>query len=161
MWQKIQQKSCFKKQGKTPPERIFPSAESRSDTQALPSDSETVAGGMLSSGRSGRHDNSSEESGYAETRPSVIVLPLICLIKFYKAMISPIIPPCCRFTPTCSVYAITALNRHGIWYGGCLSFYRLLRCQPFCKGGFDPVPPKKITWQPLRHLRNKGKLSEI
>lgn len=143
MWQKIQQKSCFKEQGKTPPEGIFSFVKIGIDQQALPSDCKKVHNGTFSSGSSERHDISPEKGGNAEERPSAIVKPLICLIKLYKVLISPIIPPCCRFTPTCSIYAVTALARHGLFYGCCLSFYRILRCQPFSKGGYDPVPQKK------------------
>lgn len=142
MRQKIQQESCFKEQGKTPPERIVPPTESGVDSQTLPPHCETVDDGKKPAECTGRHDKSPEESGNDEGRPSIIVLPLICMIKFYKALISPIIPPCCRFTPTCSVYAVTALSRHGLLYGGWLMIYRILRCQPFCNGGHDPVPPK-------------------
>lgn len=49
----------------------------------------------------------------------------------------------CRFTPTCSAYAIEAIKEHGVLKGTALSSYRLLRCNPFCKGGYDPVPPRK------------------
>ncbi|MGN0114329.1 MAG: membrane protein insertion efficiency factor YidD [Acutalibacteraceae bacterium] len=64
-------------------------------------------------------------------------------IWFYRKCISPFIPAHCRFTPTCSQYAIQAVQTHGIFKGTYLSFKRILRCNPFCKGGYDPVPPKK------------------
>jgi len=60
-------------------------------------------------------------------------------LKLYKRFISPWLPPACRFEPTCSVYAIEAIETYG-WYGGWLAIKRILRCQPFCKGGYDPVP---------------------
>ena len=66
----------------------------------------------------------------------------ICLIKFYKRQISPVLPPACRFIPTCSEYAIEAINRFGFFKGGALSLWRVMRCNPFCKGGYDPVPQK-------------------
>ena len=68
---------------------------------------------------------------------------LIKLIKFYKKNISPAKMPCCRFDPTCSTYAIEALEVHGFFKGTYLTVWRILRCNPFCKGGFDPVPEKK------------------
>ncbi|MEG1887335.1 MAG: membrane protein insertion efficiency factor YidD [Oscillospiraceae bacterium] len=69
---------------------------------------------------------------------------LIGLIKIYQRGISPLSPGCCRFSPTCSGYAIEALQKHGIIKGLGLSIWRVLRCNPFGKGGFDPVPePKK------------------
>ena len=69
---------------------------------------------------------------------------LIKLIEFYRKFISPlIIIPCCRFTPTCSEYAIEAITIHGAIKGSFLSLKRILRCHPLCKGGYDPVPCKK------------------
>ena len=66
----------------------------------------------------------------------------IFLIKCYKKFISPLFPATCRFTPTCSSYAIEALQVHGVIKGLYLSVKRILRCNPFCDGGYDPVPPK-------------------
>ena len=66
----------------------------------------------------------------------------IFLIKCYKKLISPLLPKTCRFTPTCSSYAIEALQIHGFFKGSYLSARRILRCNPFCKCGHDPVPPK-------------------
>ena len=65
---------------------------------------------------------------------------LIGGVRFYRRAISPLTPPSCRFKPTCSAYAIEALERHGAGRGSWLTLSRLLRCQPFCKGGSDPVP---------------------
>jgi len=65
---------------------------------------------------------------------------LIALINLYKKAVSPYLPDACRFTPTCSVYAKEAVLKHGAFKGGWLAFYRVLRCNPFCKGGYDPVP---------------------
>lgn len=67
-------------------------------------------------------------------------LILIALIKFYRYFISPLFGPACRFYPTCSQYAEQALEQHSWWYAVGLIIYRLLRCQPFCKGGKDPLP---------------------
>lgn len=68
---------------------------------------------------------------------------LIRLIKFYKKHVSPRKIPCCRFTPSCSAYAIEAITVHGACKGLFLSIKRILRCNPLCKGGYDPVPPKR------------------
>ncbi len=67
----------------------------------------------------------------------------IALIRFYRKFISPIKPPCCRFTPTCSEYALEAFETHGFFYGLYLAVGRVLRCNPFCRAGYDPVPPKR------------------
>lgn len=66
---------------------------------------------------------------------------LLAMLRFYKRRISPHLPPACRFEPTCSVYAMTAIERFGVLKGGRLALWRILRCNPFCKGGYDPVPP--------------------
>ena len=68
---------------------------------------------------------------------------LLALIKFYKAAISPYLPDACRFTPTCSEYAMQAIEKYGALKGGFMAFKRILRCNPFCKGGYDPVPDLK------------------
>lgn len=62
------------------------------------------------------------------------------VIRFYRKVISPLKPPCCRFYPTCSEYALEAFRKHGFWKGLLLSIRRICRCNPFCKGGIDPVP---------------------
>lgn len=67
----------------------------------------------------------------------------IGLIKFYRVTLSKILPPSCRFTPSCSEYAIIAIGRFGAVKGGYLSLKRIIRCNPFCEGGHDPVPEKK------------------
>ena len=69
---------------------------------------------------------------------------LLGILKFYKKRISPAIPSACRFTPTCSEYAMGAIERFGVFKGSFLALKRLLRCNPFCKGGYDPVPEKII-----------------
>lgn len=66
--------------------------------------------------------------------------PLIAAIRFYRRALSPLKPPVCRFEPTCSAYALEAVTRHGALRGSWLALYRIVRCQPFCKGGYDPVP---------------------
>ncbi len=68
---------------------------------------------------------------------------LIALVKWYQRVISPLTPPSCRFTPTCSAYAIEALERFGAIKGGFLTVKRILRCHPWGGSGYDPVPEKK------------------
>ncbi|MDR2725198.1 MAG: membrane protein insertion efficiency factor YidD [Candidatus Adiutrix sp.] len=67
--------------------------------------------------------------------------PALWAIGFYQRFISPLLPPACRFRPTCSQYAAEAISRHGLGRGGLLAVWRLLRCHPFGSGGYDPVPP--------------------
>ena len=65
---------------------------------------------------------------------------LLAMVKFYRVAISPYRPSCCRFYPTCSQYAREAIEKYGALKGGYLSLRRILRCNPFHKGGYDPVP---------------------
>ncbi len=65
---------------------------------------------------------------------------LIAPIRFYKKHVSPGLGYHCRFTPTCSEYAAEAVAKYGVLKGGALAVWRILRCNPFCKGGYDPVP---------------------
>jgi hypothetical protein len=65
---------------------------------------------------------------------------LMGIVRFYRAIISPILPPRCRFTPTCSHYALEALERHGAGKGSILTIKRLCKCHPFHPGGVDEVP---------------------
>ncbi len=62
------------------------------------------------------------------------------MLRAYKRFVSPALPPACRFVPTCSEYAMEAVERHGALRGGARSLWRLLRCHPLAKGGYDPVP---------------------
>lgn len=63
-------------------------------------------------------------------------------LRFYKAIISPVLPASCRYVPSCSEYAAEAFARYGLFRGAALAGWRLLRCNPFVKGGYDPVPQK-------------------
>lgn len=64
---------------------------------------------------------------------------IVSLIKFYQKALSPRKMPCCRFYPTCSEYALQAIEKYGVIKGGCKAVWRILRCNPFCKGGYDPL----------------------
>ncbi|KAA6448495.1 membrane protein insertion efficiency factor YidD [Bacillus swezeyi] len=65
------------------------------------------------------------------------------IIRIYQKWISPILPPSCRFYPTCSNYGLEAIEKHGAFKGGWLTIKRILKCHPFHPGGVDPVPEKK------------------
>ncbi len=68
---------------------------------------------------------------------------LIGCIRGYKLFISPLFPPSCRYQPTCSTYAMQAIERFGVIQGGWMAIKRISRCHPFHPGGYDPVPPKE------------------
>lgn len=86
-----------------------------------------------------------DEANQADSQqPSLAVRLLSYPVKFYRACISPLLPPSCRFTPTCSQYALEALRVHGALKGTWLTIWRLLRCNPFNRHvGYDPVPPRR------------------
>lgn len=66
---------------------------------------------------------------------------LVLLVKAYRLIVSPWLGNVCRFTPSCSAYSLQALQDHGAAVGTCLTLYRIVRCNPLCPGGHDPVPP--------------------
>jgi putative membrane protein insertion efficiency factor len=68
----------------------------------------------------------------------------LSLIKLYQIALSPLLPPSCRFYPSCSEYAYQAISVFGVLRGSVLAFKRILRCHPFCKGGYDPIPQKDV-----------------
>ena len=70
----------------------------------------------------------------------LITYPFIWLVRFYQVAISPLKPPTCRFSPTCSTYAIEALRKYGLLKGGALALKRIMRCHPWGGSGYDPVP---------------------
>ncbi len=73
----------------------------------------------------------------------IITYPFVLLIKGYQNFISPLLPSSCRYTPTCSHYAVEALQTHGLLKGGWLAIKRIASCNPWGGSGYDPVPPKK------------------
>lgn len=73
----------------------------------------------------------------------IIAVPFIWLVRFYQAAISPYTPSSCRYSPTCSHYAIEALQKHGVFSGGILAIKRIFSCHPWGNSGYDPVPEKK------------------
>ena len=87
---------------------------------------------------------------------------LIYPIRGYKRFLSPLLPPACRFEPSCSMYAMEALEVHGAVKGSMLASWRIVRCNPFCAGGHDPVPPREhgLVWQSCRGLHHPWLLED-
>jgi hypothetical protein len=81
---------------------------------------------------------------------------LILLVRLYQVLLSPVLPPSCRYLPTCSAYAVEALRRHGALAGSWLALRRILRCHPFGGHGLDPVPPPDATLGPGRRGAGDG-----
>ena len=149
MQQKIRYESCKKKSCKKTRKRIPETHRDRVHLSVQPhhhskkkhsacqnADSKKCAGKCI------------QKSGYSQIpRSGIFSIPLILLVKFYRIAISPLFPPCCRFSPTCSMYAIQALSVHGLFKGSLLTAWRIMRCNPFVKGGYDPVPQKGF-WRP-------------
>ena len=85
---------------------------------------------------------------------------MISLIRLYRKFISPLKPSCCRFTPTCSAYAIEAFQKRGFFVGLGLTVWRILRCNPFSRGGYDPVPEKKARVRRDRRIGRDNEANE-
>ena len=76
---------------------------------------------------------------------------LLALIRFYRSAISPHTPPSCKHIPTCSQYGLEAIEKFGAAKGSALTFWRVLRCNPFSKGGYDPVPQRFVLFGKQRN----------
>jgi hypothetical protein len=87
--------------------------------------------------------------------PAALRASLLALIAGYRRWISPLLPPACRFSPSCSDYASDAVATHGVVRGVVLTARRLARCHPWCEGGLDPVPPADLALrrEPARSSR--------
>lgn len=95
--------------------------------------------------------NSSLSTGYQALR-SLPQRMLMGGVRAYRFFLKPWLGNACRFEPTCSQYALTALEQHGALKGGALATGRLLRCHPWCDGGCDPVPPRRLFPRSDRNL---------
>ncbi len=76
---------------------------------------------------------------------------VLWLLRGYKRLLSPLLPPACRYVPTCSEYAAEAVEVHGVVRGSLLAGWRLLRCHPLARGGFDPVPVSSFHFPDSSH----------
>lgn len=107
-------------------------------------------------------DRPADEHRDAARRPGPLAWILLLPIRFYRAVISPLLPPTCRFYPSCSAYAVEALTVHGAFRGSVLTLWRLLRCGPWHPGGLDPVPPRGAPFRrnrPVRDSTDPGEFS--
>jgi putative membrane protein insertion efficiency factor len=86
------------------------------------------------------HD--SEDQAVPVRKAGPVARVLLVPVTIYRQWISPVLPPSCRFEPSCSAYAVEALTTHGALWGSWLTVRRLLRCGPWHPGGYDPVPPR-------------------
>jgi len=93
----------------------------------------------------------------AQKGPAVVTRVLIAAVTGYRRFVSPLLPPRCRFEPSCSAYALEALQVHGAARGLWLAVARIARCHPFHPGGYDPVPPRGGSGKPS--LTGAGTLS--
>jgi uncharacterized protein len=112
---------------------------------------------VAASGRAGNsHTVSSGTSVREIHRPSSIgALVLLALVRVYQILFSPFLGGACKFYPSCSHYAMEAIQRHGAWRGFVLAMKRLGRCRPFTKGGFDPVPDENDHHATNANLRTE------
>lgn len=84
----------------------------------------------------------------------------IGLIKFYKKCISPIFPPCCKYYPTCSSYGLEAFRKYGFFKGFILTVWRILRCNPWSMGGYDPIPEDFHIFRRKNKNKEKNKIEK-
>lgn len=143
MRKKIQPQSSNQESCKTSDMGVVPLVKSKNQRlcpycgdSASTNDAGQTAG---SSDRDGKvAKESTDDCGSKMISPFTAVA--VFAVKIYQWTVSPLLPRCCRFHPTCSHYAVEALLKHGFIKGCCLSAWRIVRCQPWCNGGDDPVP---------------------
>lgn len=100
-------------------------------------------GNRGSSASRSSHGRLSLRGRAAQVVSRAVSAPIIVALCAYKMLVSPVLPRCCRFEPSCAEYAVAAYRRFGFLRATGLAVFRLLRCQPFCAGGFDPVPQEE------------------
>ena len=145
--QEVQLESRRPEQGQKAPLGVFEANQARNPSMPHDSHSQKENPGVQNSGCHGSTQETLERcwkaisgEGDKSRMSSALAKMLLAALWFYKKCISPWLPPACRFTPTCSEYAMEAVIKHGALKGSALAVWRLLRCQPFSKGGYDPVP---------------------
>ncbi len=147
MRKEVQQESRNQKPCTETSVGVVPDAEDKCKNCSSGDDSQAENDGVKAAGSSAADAVSVEKvrSFTGVVKSFRITWIAIGAIKIYQWTISPLLPRCCRFTPSCSQYAIEAFKLHGMFKGSVLTVWRLLRCQPFGKGGFDPVPPGRTA----------------
>ncbi len=146
MWKKIQQSGSKKKSRQTAFMGVFSVAEASNSLPCSSGHDTTQKYSQCLSTASTGTVAAVVTKGKVNIRrklsPSFLI---IMMIRSYRWVVSPWLPRCCRFSPSCSQYAITAFERHGFFVGLTLTLWRLVRCQPLCRGGYDPVPKHMIS----------------
>jgi uncharacterized protein len=105
----------------------------------------------MSANRADRTDPAAgTDPSVTQKGPTAITRALMAAVTGYRRFISPLLPPRCRFEPSCSAYALEALREHGAARGLWLAIARIARCHPFHPGGYDPVPPRGARRRPSR-----------
>src|SRR5581483_1702104 len=89
---------------------------------------------------SSSRERSTSSAPEGARRPRGVALALIAIVRAYRLLVAPLLPRSCRFAPSCSAFALEAIERHGAWVGARLAVARVLRCHPWHPGGYDPVP---------------------
>jgi putative membrane protein insertion efficiency factor len=84
--------------------------------------------------------------------PELSQRAMLSLLRTYKWAVSPLLPMSCRYVPSCSEFAMEAVERYGVWRGGWMAGWRLLRCHPFVKGGYDPVVKASPSESPRQDI---------
>ena len=102
----------------------------------------------MSAKQDGRTESAAHAIPVTDKGPAVITRVLMAVVTGYRRFISPLLPPRCRFEPSCSAYALEALRVHGAARGLWLAMARIARCHPFHPGGYDPVPPADRSGKP-------------
>jgi len=147
MREEIQQVCREKKSGSKASLGVIPVTEGSDFARTSHNDTSTKDFCSKTAGSREATEKTTAESGIIKRVFSCLIPKnmLIVLVKLYRLCVSPWFSPCCRFQPSCSSYAQEALEKHGLIKGLSLSFLRIIRCHPFCEGGYDPVPPEKAS----------------